>query len=451
MKASASPPAHRILGHLPSFVRDPLGFLTHCARNYGPVVPLRMAHVPAVLLTEPTDIERVLVTEHRSFRKPAWLRTAAVRRLLGDGLVTNDGEEWRRQRHACQHSFQLSRMGRYGEVILAAAHRMLGGWEPGQTRRLQRDMSELTLAIVARTLLDVDVEGWTSETSDAMDTLMGRFAAGIGLFGMAPIPPAIREIRAARRLNRIVDHLIERNGRQAACRGGIADSPDLVTHLRESPELRCAALSKREIRDQVKTFLGAGYESSALTLTWAFLSLAAHPAVESALHREIDSALPNGLPAPDVVARLPYAEAIIKETLRLYPPLWMTGRQSVSRCEFGAFEVPAGALIMTSQWAVQRHPRLFDRADEFRPERWLNGECSSLPRYAYFPFGGGPRVCIGQSFAMMETVLLLATIARTFRLEPVDGRVIRPWATMTLRPPPGVCVRIVERRHGEKA
>ncbi len=440
----AGPLAHPLWGHLLPFGRDPLGFLTECARGYGRAVPLRLLNVRALLLLDPADIERVLVTEHRDFVKPAWLRTAAVRRLLGSGLVTSDGESWRRQRQACQPAFHLRRLSKYGEAIAALANRTIAQWRPGETLDLQREMSRLTLQVIAQTLLSVDAQGWTTDAADAMDTLMARFSAGPSLYGMAPLPPSLGELRAARRLNLIVDSLIEKS---LAAQQTDGTEPDLLSLLRRPAAQGGEGLTGSAARDQVKTFLGAGYESSALTLTWAFLQLAAHPEAESALSAELEQ-LRGATPAPEDVPRLPYTTAVVKETLRLFPPLWMTGREAARRCEIGGERVAPGTLIMTSQWAVQRHPALFRRPDEFRPERWLTGETSELPRFAYFPFGGGPRVCIGQTFAMMESVLILAAIAARFRLEPVGDPRIEPWATMTLRPPAGVLVRLANRQQG---
>ena len=446
MNSAAAPPAHPLWGHMPGFKRDPLGFLTHCARNYGRVVPLRLLYLPAVLLLDPSDIERVLVTEHREFIKPAWLRTAAVRRLLGNGLLTSEGANWRRQRHACQPAFHRSRMDQYGHAMLGLVERTLQGWEAGQTRSLQRDMSHLTLEIIARTLLDVDSHDWMADASNSMDTLMSRFTASASLFGMIPLPPGIGEIRAERELDRVVDSLLDANASGAGKRVADGEVPDLLTLLRMPVEAGGEGLTGRALRDQVKTFLGAGYESSALALTWAFLLLAQNPAAEDELAAELTTALGDRAPAPGDVKGLPYAQAVVKETLRLFPPLWMTGRQAARRCEIGGVTVPAGTLVMTSQWAVQRLPQYYVCPDQFRPERWLNGETDDLPRHAYFPFGGGPRVCIGQSFAMMESVLLLAAIAQRFKLIPPPGTEFRPWATMTLRPPTAVMVRLANRR-----
>jgi cytochrome P450 len=436
---------HALLGQLPEFVKDPLAFLSQCAASNSRAVPLRLLHVPALVVLDPTEIERVLVTEHAEFVKPLWLRTAAVRRLLGDGLVTTDGDIWRRKRRACSAAFHQRRMALYGCAIGDVAQRALGTWKHGETRSLQREMSHLTLEIVARTLLDADVPGWTAPISDAMDVLMARFASKSSLFGMTPWPPGLSELRAARKLNLFVDRLIANSPAPAPGSQVDPTTSSLLTMLRATAELGGEGVTGPALRDQIKTFLGAGYESSALTATWAFLKLAEHPSVEAALVSELRSVVPDGLPSPGDVSRLPCTQAVVKETLRLYPPLWMTGREATRRCVIGDIEVRPGTLIMTSQWAVQRKPIHFREPDAFRPERWLNGETSDLPRFAYFPFGGGPRICIGQSFAMLESVLLLAAIASKFRLLPIDGQEVKPWATMTLRPSREVQVRLVAR------
>jgi len=437
---------HPFLGHLPRFVMNPLSLLTSCAESGSRAVPLSLAHIPALVVLDPGEIERVLVTEHSEFVKPIWLRTAAVRRLLGDGLVTTDGDVWRQKRRACGHAFLQRRMDGYGCAIGEVLTRVLSAWKPGETRSLQQEMSHLTLDFVARTLLEADVPGWTEPVSDAMDSLMARFASKASLYGLAPWPPGLAEISAARKLNRYVDLLIENSPRSAPGKPVDPARSSLLTMLRAPVELGGQGLSGRALRDQIKTFLGAGYESSALTATWAFLLLAQHPKADEAMYSEIRSNVPDGTPAPGDLARLPYTQAVVKETLRLYPPLWMTGRESTRRCVIGGTQVRPGTLVMTSQWAVHRSLVHFRDPDSFRPERWLNGETSDLPRFAYFPFGGGPRICIGQNFAMMESMLLLVAIASKFQLLPIDGPAIQPWPTMTLRPSREIQVQLNARR-----
>ncbi len=464
-------PPHPIFGHLFAFQKDPLGFLTCCARQYDSIAPLRMLHVRAFLLLDPSDIERVLVTEHLDFVKPNWLKSRAVKRLLGAGLVASDGEEWRRQRRACQPAFQLRRMEDYAKIVLNSAERKIAEWRSVQKIDLQKEMTHLTLEIVARTMMNVDENDWTDETGVAMDTLMARFTAGKSFFGMIPFPPDKREREATERLNRIVDSLISRNemkdealmqtsglnysegegcpfGNDALKTNDSRSEADLLSMLRHEanegaiPDSKALRVESVKLREQMKTFLAAGYESSSLTLTWAFLMIARNPEVEAQLTSERLEVLRGGQLVYSDLPKLNYARAVIQETLRLYPPLWMTGRQAARDCEIGGVRIPAGALVMTSQWAVQRLSRYFPDPEQFRPERWLSGETSNLPRFAYFPFGGGPRVCIAQNFALMETTLLLTALLSKCRMTVSYDLDLTPWATMTLRPPTGIQVKL---------
>lgn len=418
-------PSHLLLGHLPAFRQDPLAFLSDCMETGRNVVPLRLSFVRAFLLLDPGDIERVLVRDYRQFRKPFWLRTPDVRRLLGRGLVTSDGDSWRTQRRACQPAFHPGLLPSYGRTIGALAERMLDGWTAGQPRDVLRDMTRLTLEVIGQTLLGVNMAPVTEEISAIMATLMACFNARA--FGLLPLPPSLREARAVRRLDALVDRLIAESLASAS-----DGPPTLLARLSAEPG---GTVGRHGLREQVKTFLAAGHDSSSLTLAWALLLLAAHPEADAALAAELSAVLTGQAPAPEDLPRLPYTQAVIKETLRLYPPLWMAGRQAVQRCEIGGQAVPAGALVVTSPWPVQRLARFFPDPSEFRPERWLTGETADLPRCAYFPFGGGPRVCIGMGFALMESALILAATARRFRLTTHGQPDLRPWATMTLRPP----------------
>jgi cytochrome P450 len=411
-----------------------------------------MLHKSVFLLLNPADIERVLVTDNRNFIKPEWLRTAAVRRLLGDGLVTSEGEGWSMQRHACRPAFESRRMDSYGEAISSIAQRKVANWTTGTTIDIYKEMAHLTMAIVGRLLFltDPDETDWIAEAGEAVDTLMLRFTAGRSLFGMIPLPPDLTEMKAARRLNGVVDRLIRSHA--SACPSespDAANQEDLLSLLKRSNPDAGSRSNQRVLREQVKSFLTAGHESSAIAVSWALLLVAEHPAVEALLQAELQTKLCGRPPSSSDLRELPYMQAILNESLRLYPPIWMTGRQSVSKCEIGGVSIPAGALLMTSQWAVHRLPLLFSRPNDFRPERWLSDETAGLPRCAYFPFGAGPRTCIGLGFAMMESTLLLATIAQRFRLTRTDDRAIQPWATMTLRPPLGIQLAVKSISRGD--
>jgi cytochrome P450 len=455
-------PAHVPWGHFTALRRDPLGFLAQCAQGDETIVPLRLPIVRVFLLLDPVDIEQVLVTQQRNFVKPLWLRTPAVRRLLGDGLVTSDGDPWRRQRRACQPAFHPSRLPNYAVAMGILAERAMDDWQEGQERDILHDMARLTLEIVIKTLLGTEGAAQAGPISGAMDTLMHSFSAPASLLGLMPRLPGLREAHAARRLDQLVDGLV-RDG-QAAGNGAVCgeeETPTLLADLlRFCPGPPLTARNEgargrtqdprapRQVREQVKTFLTAGHESSALALTWACLLLASHPDIDARLGAELTGVLGNNNPRSEDLPRLPYLQAVVRETLRLYPPLWMTGRRALEQCEIAGHQIPAGAVLLTSPWAVQRRPHLFPDPEAFRPERWLDLP-EVLPRFSYFPFGGGPRGCIGQGFALMEMGLILATITRRFRLELTSTLPVRPWATMTLRPPVGVRLRLIARETGD--
>ena len=455
-----SPPAHPILGHLLPFKRDPLGFLSHCANSYDRVVPLRMLHVPALLLLDPDDIEKVLVTDRANFAKPSWLRTPSVKRLLGDGLVTSEGDEWLEQRQICQPAFHLQRMEDYGDTICSLTGKLLRGWESQQSLDLLKVMARLTLQVMAATLCGFDEDGWSEEVATEIEILLKGFSSANSFFGMLPLPPGLNEFRAERRLNSSLDYLIRKrnaknfvNDDDAAPECPYASEPpgkagtnlDFLSLLEMAQRSGAKQKTGVSLREQIKTFISAGFESSSLTLCWAFILIARHPEVEARLLDELQGVLQGRPPAYSDLSELHVTRAIIQEAMRLYPPLWMTGRQAKRSCEIAGRRVSAGTLILTSQWAVHRMQRYFPLPNEFRPERWNSPETKNRHKYAYFPFGGGPRICIAQGFAMMETMLILATIAQKFSLKLDSPSEIEPCASMTLRPKSSVYVRLEKR------
>ncbi len=324
--------------------------------------------------------------------------------------------------------------------MIALTLHMLTRWQPDSPFDLAHEMSLLTLQVICQTLLGREIGLEAAGVIAEMDALIAGFAAPHRLFGLLPWPPSRREQAATRSLDQRVDGWVQ----EALSGPQNGDAPTLLSRLASCPAH--GSEPKGLLREQVKTFLAAGYESSALVLTWIFILLGIYPEAEARLAAELKHVLADRPPQPDDLDRLPYANAIVQETLRLYPPLWMMGRKAQERCELGGVTLPAGSLLLISPWAVQRRPSLFPDADLFVPERWLAMPDPPMPRFAFFPFGGGPRVCIGQSFAQRETVLLLATIAQRFRLEVADRKAVKPWATMTLRPEGKVSVRAIPRK-----
>lgn len=431
-KAPPGPKGRPVAGNLPEYARDQLGFLTRCAREYGDVVRLRFVHVPILLLNHPDHIERVLVRSNRGFIKDKAERSGLS--FLGSGLLTSEGDFWRRQRRLAQPAFHKDRVDAYRATMVGDAEEMLAGWRDGEVRDVVQEMSGLTLGIVAKTLFGSISRSEREAVGASLQEILARFIGGV-LFKVPeriPTPANLRFRRAIRRLEAVIYGIIERRRKSGE------DAGDLLSMLLAvRDEETGETMSDRQLRDEVMTILLAGHETTALNLAWTFYLLAGHPEVESKLLAELEAMLGDRPPGAADLRRLTYTDAVVKESLRLYPPAWGFGREALSDEEFGGYRVPAGTQIIVSQWVTHRDERFFENAAGFVPERWLDGSTDGLPRYAYFPFGGGPRLCIGRSFATMEAVLLLATIASRFRLRPVGGPVV-PRPSLSLRPDGGM-------------
>lgn len=442
LRSPPGPKGHWLLGNLPEFRRDRLAFLTDCARRYGDVVSFRLGPRRIFLLNHPDLVEDVLVTQNRKFGKHFALRMTQL--TLGNGLLTSEGDFWRRQRRLAQPAFHRERIATYAAVMVAYTDRMLAGWEEGQVRDAQKDMMQLTQEIVAKTLFDADIEGDSADATVAMETLARTFAEGVGrVFHFPehwPTPTNLRRRRAVHRLDRILLEIIARRRASGEDRG---DLLSMLLHAQDEDD--GGQMTDHQLLDEARTLFMAGHATAANTLAWVWFLLANHPEVEARLHAELDEVLAGRLPTFDDLPRLTYAEMVVTEALRFYPTVWLMGREAIEPCEVGGYRVRVGTTLYMSQWVIHRDPRWFDDPESYRPERWADGLLKRLPRYAYFPFGGGPRICIGNSFAMMEATLLLATIARRFRLALTPDAKVTPLPALTLRPEAGVKVQLTRR------
>jgi cytochrome P450 len=428
------------MGNLPEISRDWLGTLTRYAREYGDFVPLRLGPKRAVLVSHPSYVEDVLVRHHRSFIKSLALRHS--RRIFGDGLVTSEGAAWLSQRRLVQPAMHHQQIATYARTMLEATNEMLSGWRDGDELDLYAELSRLTLQIVTRTLFGTSIDARdATDVSRAINVALEGFDRRVKslLFlvpDTVPLPGHLEYLRQARRLDEIVYRLIER----ARDDGATGDS--ILSML-----LRCRVgdgrrLTDRQIRDQMVSLIIAGHETTALTLSWAFVLLAQHPQIEARLHDHVDR-LTGGIFAEVQMDKLHYADWIVAETLRVFPTSWVIARESIAGCAIGPFGIDPGVVVIISQWIVHHDSRLYADPDCFHPERWAGGLAQQLPRFGYMPYGGGPRVCIGNAFARMEMVLLLAAISRQFQLLLLPGQAIvpRPSATLGFRTHPWVRVR----------
>ncbi len=436
----AGPKGHWLKGNLGQFIDGRLGFLEENFERYGDVFKIRLGPKPIVVFSHPDAIEEILVTKSKSFIKHFALRR--TKRTLGNGLLTSEGDFWRRQRKLAQPAFNRDQIGKHAAMMVELAERMLNGWRDGQSRDAQDDMMRLTLEIAAKALFDADVTEESAGASEAMDFVMKAFTARLGKIApfpeWFPTPLNIRLNRAVSRLDNIVFRMISDRRKSGEDRG------DLLSMLLKAQD-EGGGMTDRQLRDEAMTLFMAGHETTANTLAWIVWLLAEHPEVEATLHAELDSVLGGRAPTLDDLHRLTYLDHVVTETLRLYSTVWLLGREAIEPVTIGGHLIPKGWTVYMSQWIVHRDPRWFDDPTEFRPERWADGLMKRIPRYAYFPFGGGPRICVGNNFALMETALILATIAGRFRLRLAPDANVVPLPTMTLRPEFGVKV-VVERR-----
>jgi len=435
------PKGRFLIGSLIEVSRDWLGFYRSCADEYGDVVRVHLAHVPVYLVVHPRDIETVLVTNAAKFTKSEDYR--ALARVLGRGLLTSEGDFWKRQRSLIQPAFHRQSILAYAEVMTRAASRMLDSWKEKDERNIHEDLMRVTLEIVGQCLYGAEVTDAAERVGHAMEVVTGRFIVNASLAMLfrfdIPVRFALREWCAIRELNEIIGGIIRERRFSGQPR------EDLLDMLLRARDADGNPMSDTQLRDEVMTLFLAGHETTAIALSWACYLIAQNPDIEAKLAEELQSVLGGRVPTPEDLPRLRYTEMVLKETMRLYPAVWGIGRRALEDCELGGYRVPAGSNVFILQWRTQRDARFFPDPDRFDPERWRDDPVRSgkIPRFAYFPFGGGPRVCVGASFAMMEATLLLAMIQQKFHLEIVPGHPIKIFASVTLRPKYGI--RVIPR------
>ncbi len=438
------PKGNFLLGVMAEFNRSPLAFIERMAREYGDVVRARFFYLNSYFLFHPRDIEQVLVTDSRNFAKPRTVRTPFFCRLVGNGLLTSEGEFWRRQRRLAQPAFHRGRINAYGETMVAYAEQMLDNWREGEERDVHQDMTQLTMQIVTRTLFNTDVTHDAEHINAALKVIVEPFSSQATLKWILDNRLPTRAHRRFHEAVRQIDEFLYRIINQRRASG--EDHGDLLSMLLQAQDEEDGTrMTDQQLRDETMTLFLAGYETTSLALSWAWYLLAQHPEVETRLWQELDEVLAGRAPQVSDMPRLRYTEMIARETMRVYPPAYIIGREAVRDCEVGGYRVPAGMQLFIPAWVVHHDARFFEKPEEFRPERWTPDFVKELPRYAYFPFGGGPRVCIGNSFAMMEFILLLATIAQKFQLRLVPEHKVELYPALSLRPRHGIKV-ILHRR-----
>jgi cytochrome P450 len=418
-----------LTGVLPAFRKDPPGYLMSLAREYGDVVALALGRQNAFFVNDPEIIRDIFITHQGKFKKSRMLERARV--LLGNGLLTAEGESHKRQRRLVQPAFHRERLIGYSSAMVECAAACRGRLQAGRELDVSKEMMRLTLAIVGRTLFSSSVEAEADEIGAALAQVFDLFELILLPFSewleKLPLPSVRRFHRARARLDQTIYRLI------AERRANPRDTGDLLSMLLlAQDEDGAGGLTDQQVRDEALTLFIAGHETTAVALTWTWYLLSQNPEAERKMREEIDSGVGGRLPSFEDLPKLRYTEHVFAESLRLYPPAWAIGRKVVSDFPAGPYMFPAGSIVLTSPYVTQRDSRWFPEPEAFRPDRWEK-EDPSRPKFAYFPFGGGTRVCIGERFAWMEGVLVLATIAQKWRFELVPGHPVEKQARITLR------------------
>lgn len=431
-------PAFPLVAHL-AMLRDPLAFLERAARRYGDLVHLRLGSRHDYLVTRPDLIREVLLApEERLLR--SFPRT--MKRVLGEGLLSSQGAYHRSQRRLIQPFFHHLRMAPFGDVITSRASRLCDGWRDGETVDLVAEMLHLTLQVAIKAVFDRDLEDGGSELLEALAPLVAttrksRLHLADHLPAGLPFGPGHERQKAILRLNTFIYGLIRKRRSEGT------PHPDLLSLLLELGPQGDEAAADTMVRDETITMFSAGHETIANCLAWTFYLLSEHPQAESKVHAEVDG-LP-GLPGFEDMSRLRFTSMVLFESMRLYPPVWLMVRRPAEDFPLDGYVVPKGAYIHVSQYLTHRDARYFPDPLRFDPLRWTPEAEAARPKYCYFPFGGGGRKCIGEGFAMMEGALVLATIARRFRLRLLPGHRVEPEPFVTLRPKYGMTMRLHRR------
>jgi cytochrome P450 len=440
LRQPPSPPGKFLMGHAGEMLRDAAQFLLRSHASYGDVVRLRLGPRVAFALFHPDYVYHVLVKHRENYTKQS-RGYNKLRQVVGNGLVTSEGDFWLRQRRLLQPAFAPGRLAGFAGAMVAASEQVAQSWEPaaerGEAIDVADEMMRLTMRIVGETLLGTDVTGEASDVGPALSLVLDEVSRRIhtpwNFRERLPLASNRRYQRALQTLNRSVQKIIDEHRSQSA------RSEDLLAMLMAAcDEQTGSKMSDQQLRDEVMTFFLAGHETTAKALTWTFYLLSKHVEVRSRLEREIDTVL-SGRPATaEDLPKLSYAKQVIQESMRLFPPVWGLARMTTQADQIGDVTIPAGSPVLMSQYVTHRHRGFWENPEGFDPDRFLPERSEGRHPYAYFPFGAGPRICIGNHFALIEAVLILATITSRWSLNLVPGRPVIPEARVTLRPKHGL-------------
>jgi cytochrome P450 len=430
-----------ITGHLPAFAESPLKFIEACAASRRPLVPLRFVNRPLLFVNEPAVIEQILVTDSRRFQKTPGYRATTMRRIFGEGLITSEGAKWQRQRKLSQPAFHRARIEQYGNTIQRFTQEMTSSWQTGQTVDVHEQMMRLTTRVITQALFTAEVPNAIRNMRDSSAAVMRAFRQQWNFWRL------LRQLfpsKARREFHRVITELDQYILTVIKARRQETNPPpDLLTALLQARDEGGESMTDVELLDELKTLMAAGLDTTALTLSWAIHLLSTREHLQEELRVEVSRSVGHDRPEYRHVPQLGAVERVIKETMRLYPPVWLIGRQALENVDTPFGTIASGTSCIMSQWTMHRDARFFADPGAFKPERWLDtASGQTLPKYAFFPFGGGPRVCIGAALAMVEAVLVLAELLWEFRWSAAGNERVEPWASITLQPSCDIVVRL---------
>lgn len=426
------------------FSSDQIGFFRRVHRTYGDVSSFRLGTFDAWLICDPELIDELLLKHHDDLMKDAL--THELDELLGRGLLTSEGDFWKRQRKLASPALRRRQIESYADSMVRLTTEMVDRWEDGEVVDLHHDMMDLTLRIVVKTLFNLDVSGDVSEVEEPLEDAMHFFhimAHTLWRFlpDFVPTPTKARFHAALRQLDKVILGLIQQRKESGE------EGDDLLWSLINAVDDEGSSMTDAQLRDECITIFLAGHETTALALSYTWWLLTDHPSVMQRLYEEVDEVFGDEPATAADVRRLPVANAVIKESMRLYPPAWIIGRETLVPIELGEWTIPKGAQVLFPQSVVHRDPRWYEAPDQFDPDRWTDEFESNLPRFAYFPFGGGARICIGSHFAIMEAVLVLVTMIQKTRLENRSKETeLKTQPSVTLRPITKIEMGVSKRR-----
>lgn len=437
-----SPAAWPIVGNSLEYKKNPPIYLQHLAKTYGDICRFRLGKHPCFLFSHPDAIREILVTQAKNLGRSMgyeWMKA-----FLGEGLLTSSGTVHQRRRRLAQPAFRNSRIEAYAPYMVTTTQKWIGAWRYGDTVDIHQEMMRLALTIIGQAMFHENLAKLVVEIGEAVDVFMRYWQSNFSPFAkiLHALPLSLnREFEEAKSMFYSRMESIVQNHREL----GKDEGDFLSMLLLATDEEGSAALTNREIVEELITITIAGHETTANALSWAWYLLASHRHVAARLEEEVEQVLNGRAPGVQDLEQLPYATAVFKETMRLYPPAWSVGRRAISPIVLADVEVPVGSMIYMSQYVVHRDPRWWPDPDRFEPDRWLAEDQSARPKYSYFPFGAGKHMCIGERFAMLEGILLMALIAQKWRFELVPQQVVTAEAFITLRPKSGIKVKLMAR------